>query len=107
MKDKNKKTLKTAKSKKVRKRIPARGKTVTALQGDKNGFKVIIDNAGDGIVINTALDGKIVYANKRAAEITGYSIEELLKTTIKDHASQDRFKKNKKIYTKTIKEKNN
>ena len=37
MKAKNKKTLKTAKSKKVRKRIPARGKTVTALQGDKDG----------------------------------------------------------------------
>ena len=103
MKAKNKKTLKTAKSKKVRKRIPARGKTVTALQGDKNGFKVIVDNAGDGIVINTAPDGKIVYVNKRAAEITGYSIEELLKTTIKDHASPDRFTADMEIYTQTLK----
>src|SRR3972149_5127292 len=103
MKAKNKKTLKTAKSKKVRKRIRARVKTVTAFQGDKNGFKVIVDNAGDGIVINTAPDGKIVYASKRAAEIAGYSIEELLKTTIKDHASPDRFTADMEIYTQTLK----
>ena len=38
-------------------------------------FRVMAENIQDGLIILE--DGKIVYANKRIAEITGYSIKEL------------------------------
>jgi PAS domain S-box-containing protein len=42
-------------------------------------FRMMADNIQDGLIILE--DGKIVYANKRIAEITGYSIKELWEMT--------------------------
>ncbi len=65
------------------------------LREREENFKSLAENANDGILIATR-DGKYVYANRRAAEMTGYSVSDLLKTTIKDLAHPDEFKKIKK-----------
>ncbi len=65
------------------------------LREREENFKSLVENANDGILIATR-DGKYVYANRRAAEMTGYSVSDLLKTTIKDLAHPDEFKKIKK-----------
>jgi len=53
-------------------------------QGEQT-FRDISENANDGILI-AAGEGQHVFANERAAEISGYSVSELLETTIKDLA---------------------
>ena len=50
------------------------------------------EKANDGILI-AVREGEYAYANKHAAEITGYSVSELLKMTIKDLAHPDELKK--------------
>ena len=55
--------------------------------GDEN-FRALADNANDGILIASG-EGVHVYANKRASEITGYTIDELLKIRIEDLAHPD------------------
>lgn len=45
-------------------------------------FRALVENANDGIVIAVGAEGH-VYANRKAAAITGYSIEELLVTSFK------------------------
>jgi len=48
-----------------------------ALQQSEEDFRALVENARDGILIGKA-DGRYVYANKRAAALTGYSVEELV-----------------------------
>jgi len=64
-------------------------------------FRVVAENASDGIFI-TAGEGVQVYANQRVAEITGYSVAELLKTTIKDLVHPDEFEKIMERYRKRL-----
>ncbi len=52
------------------------GTLYSARQGEAN-FQALAMNAFDGIVVADA-EGRHVYANPRAAELTGYSLEELL-----------------------------
>ncbi len=74
--------------------------TEEALLESEQNFKAMAENANDGIFI--AADGGVhVYANSRAAEITGYTVSELLKKTIKDLAHPDDFETIMKRY-KTI-----
>lgn len=69
------------------------------LKESEEKFRALAENANDGILIASG-DGEHVYANKRAAEITGYSVSGLLKTTIKDLAHPDEFEKiNKRFKT--------
>ena len=68
-----------------------------ALRESEENFRALAENANDGILIAIG-EGEHAYANKRAAEITGYSVSELLKTTIKDLAHPDEFEKIKKRY---------
>jgi PAS domain S-box-containing protein len=72
-----------------------------ALRESEENFRTLAENANDGIVI-AAGKGEFVFANKRAAELTGYSISELLKTTIKDLAHPDEFERIKKRYRAII-----
>jgi len=72
-----------------------------ALKESEEKFRALANNANDGILI-VAGDGEHVYANKRASEITGYSISELLKTKIKDLAHPDEFEKNRERYYTVI-----
>jgi PAS domain S-box-containing protein len=64
-------------------------------------FRVVAENASDGIFV-TAGEGAQVYANQRAAEITGYSIAELLKSTIKDLVHPDELGKIMERYRKRL-----
>ncbi|HXZ98222.1 MAG TPA: PAS domain S-box protein [Candidatus Acidoferrum sp.] len=64
-----------------------------ALREGRENFEALAENAFDGILVATGQEGSTVYANKRAAQITGYSIQELLRTTIKDLARPDEFQK--------------
>jgi PAS domain S-box-containing protein len=63
-----------------------------ALQEDEESFRAVTEKANDGIIIS-ADDGTHVYANKRATEITGYSIDELLKIGLKGLAHPDEIPK--------------
>ena len=51
-------------------------------------FRAVAENASDGILIADS-SGRHVYANRRAAEITGYTISELVETRISDIAHPD------------------
>jgi len=62
------------------------------LESEKN-FRAIVENANDGIMIAAGESGTHVYANKRAAEITGYSVSELLETSIQDLAPPEDYQK--------------
>jgi len=57
----------------------------------------LAENANDGILISVE-EGEYVYANQRAAEITGYGVFELLKTTIQDIVHPDDFEKIEETY---------
>ncbi len=67
-------------------------KTRTLKESGEN-FRSLAENASDGILISITAEGTHVYANKRAAEITGYSVAELLKTCIKELTHPGEFKK--------------
>jgi PAS domain S-box-containing protein len=58
------------------------------LQESGENFRSLADNAGDGIFISVG-EGTHVYANRRAAEMTGYSVAELLNITVEDLMSPD------------------
>ncbi len=58
--------------------ITERKKMEEAVRESEEHFRAIVENANDGILIAGA-DGSHLYANRRASEITGYSIDELLK----------------------------
>ncbi len=60
-------------------------------EGEEN-FRMLVENANDGIMI-AGSQGTHLFANQRAAEITGYTTDELLKTTIKDLAHPDELPK--------------
>ena len=80
--------------------ITERKQVEKTLQKSEENFKALAENANDGILI-AVNDGKYSYANSRTSEITGYSVSELLKMTIKDLAHPDEFEKINKRY-KTI-----
>ena len=72
-----------------------------ALKESEEKFRALAENANEGILV--AIEhGEHVFANKRAAEITGYSVPELLKTKIKDLAHPDEFEKIKERYCTII-----
>ena len=62
------------------------------LRESEESFRAVTENANDGIIV-AASDGTHLYANKRASEITGYSIEELFKMGMKGLAHPDEIPK--------------
>lgn len=56
--------------------ITDRKRAENALRDSESNFRALADNAMDGILI-LGERGQHVYANRRAAEITGYSVEEI------------------------------
>ncbi len=81
--------------------ITFRKKAEEALRESEENFRTLAENANDGILIASGAE-TYVYANKQAAEITGYSISELLKKTIKDLSHPVDFEKTKERYRKII-----
>ncbi|MBL7135152.1 MAG: PAS domain S-box protein [Candidatus Marinimicrobia bacterium] len=63
--------------------ITKRKKSEKAIRDSEANFKSLAQNAFDSIAINNE-DGDYVYVNRRSAELTGYSIKELLKLNLKD-----------------------
>ncbi len=55
-------------------------------------FRALAENANDGILVATG-EGEHVYANRRASEITGFSIQEILEIRMQDLAHPDALKK--------------
>jgi len=68
-------------------------RTEKALLESEQNFRAIVESANDGIMIAAGEDGTHVYANKRAAEITGYSVSELLETSVRDLAAPDDYQR--------------
>ena len=69
----------------------ARLEAEAPVQSEAN-FRALADNANDGILISAA-SGDYVYANKRASEISGYSIDELKEMGIKRLVHPDEYRK--------------
>jgi PAS domain S-box-containing protein len=66
----------------------AKKKVEEDLQRSEQSFKAISENAHDGIIV-ALRNGAYIYANRRASEITGYAIDEILKTGIEGFAHPD------------------
>jgi len=60
------------------------------LKVNKENYEHMAQNAPSGILIGNR-EGNHLYANKKASEITGYSISELLKISIKDLSHPDDY----------------
>jgi PAS domain S-box-containing protein len=86
----------------IARNITERRQAEEALRESEENFKALAENANDGIVIGTGEEGYHVYANRRAVEITGYPIEELLKTRLKDLAYPDELPKLTERYKKRL-----
>ncbi|MBI5756262.1 MAG: response regulator [Nitrospirae bacterium] len=71
------------------------------LEASEINFRTLAENANDGIVIVNN-EGRHAYANKRTTEITGYSVNELLNTGIKDLAHPDVFPTIMEIFKKRL-----
>lgn len=67
----------------------------------KDNFRALAENANDGILIAIG-GGEHVYANRRASEITGFSIQEILEIRMQDLAHPDELKKLKRILRKRL-----
>jgi PAS domain S-box-containing protein len=72
--------------------ITERKRAEEALRESVVNFKALAENANDGILI-AAGEGVHVYANKRTAEITGYSIAELLEISLRSLVAPDEVEK--------------
>jgi PAS domain S-box-containing protein len=77
----------------------ARLRADKTLQESEQNFRALAENANDGILI-IAGEGIHIYANKKAAEITGYTVSELVGSTIKDLAPPQEFEALKERYGK-------
>jgi len=72
--------------------ITKRKRAEEALHESEENFRALAENAIDGILISLD-EGGHVYANKRAAKITDYTVPELRKTSFKDLAHPDEWQK--------------
>ena len=72
-----------------------------ALNEREGTFRTLADHANDGILIS-AEEGQYVYANRRAARITGYTIRELLGMTIENLAHPDEVSALKERYERRL-----
>lgn len=81
--------------------VTERKQAELALIESEENFRAIAENASEGILIAVG-EGIHVYVNQMAAEITGYTIEELIKTTIADLTCPDELNKLMSIYKSRI-----
>ena len=86
---------------KLKKAKTNRKRSEETLRESEETFKALAENANDGILI-TVGEGIQAYANRRAGEITGYSVAELLKSSIKDLVHPDELEKIMGKYRKRL-----
>jgi PAS domain S-box-containing protein len=72
-----------------------------ALSESESNFRAIAENANDGILIATGI-GKYVFANRKASEMTGYSLDDLLNKNFRDIIVPDQIKRVGQIYKNRI-----
>ncbi|MBM4064788.1 MAG: response regulator [Planctomycetes bacterium] len=72
------------------------------LRASEANFRALADNANDGILITAGSGGDTVYANRRIAEMTGWSVEELLKKSMRDYIAPDTFPDEIKLYSQIL-----
>jgi PAS domain S-box-containing protein len=82
--------------------ISERKRAERALQESGGNFRALAENANDGILIAAGEEGVNVYANKRAAEITGYSVSELLKIGLHELVASDEVEEVSERYKKRL-----
>jgi len=75
--------------------------TEKASEESEQNFRALAENANDGILIIGG-EGIYIYANKKAAEITGYTVSELVGSTIKDLATPQEYEALRERYRKII-----
>lgn len=68
------------------------GQAERAVRESERSFRALAENAGDGIAI-LGKDGSHLYVNKRAAKMSGYSVEELLQSGMLNVISPDEHHK--------------
>jgi PAS domain S-box-containing protein len=73
--------------------ITERKRVEKALEESVENFRALAENANDAILIAAGSKGLNVYANKRAAEITGYGIAELQKIGLHELVAPDGVEK--------------
>ena len=74
---------------------------IEELKINKENYEHISENVPGGIVIVNK-DGRFLYANTKASEITGYSISELSKFNLKDLSHPDVYHENKDRLTNRL-----
>ncbi len=72
------------------------------LQESMRNFRDLVENSPDGIIIADQ-EGHHLFVNRRAAELTGYSVDELLNITIQEMTHPDELAKYQEMYEKRIK----
>ena len=72
------------------------------LQASEANFRALADNANDGILITAGSGGDTVYANRRIAVMTGWSVEELLRKSMRDYIEPDTFPDEIKLYSQIL-----
>ena len=77
--------------------ISERVQIENALRESEVNFRAIAENADDGIFIANR-HGEYVYANRRASEITGYSMSELLTMSYRDLVHSDEIERVGRIF---------
>jgi len=81
--------------------ITERKRTEEAMRNSEETFRTLAENANDGIFIAVG-EGIQTYANRRAGEISGYSVAELLKSGIRDLVHPDDVQKVMERYRKRL-----
>lgn len=81
--------------------ITERKQTEKALLDRENNFRALAENVNDGILIAVG-DGRHIFANRRASEITGYTTAELLDMSIKDLAHPEEYNRVMGRYRKVV-----
>jgi PAS domain S-box-containing protein len=72
----------------VARNIQVRKQAEAALRQSEENFRALVENASAGVFIAVG-PGRHIYANRRAAEITGYSVEELCRIGFRELAHPD------------------
>lgn len=83
--------------------ITDRKRAETALREKKarENFESLAENANDGVLVVLG-EGRFVYANRRVAQISGYTRQQLASMSMKDILHPDEFERVLKIYRKRV-----
>jgi two-component system cell cycle sensor histidine kinase/response regulator CckA len=76
-------------------------RTEQALRQSEQNFRDLVENSPDGIIVADE-KGVHLFVNRRAAEITGRSVDELRNTTIREMTHPDDLEKYEEMYEKRI-----